>query len=408
MNSSDTARLAIDRGRTRGLALGVVGFIALVIVGLIDSHRSNAIGWQHFFQSYIFAYIFWFAIAMGSLSLLMIHHMTGGWWGNSLRRIFEASSRTIWFLAILFIPVLVVGTSPSQQVYPWTQPDRIPNDVLSHFKHVYLQRGFFTVRAVIYFAIWITIAYFLNKWSAEQDRTGDPILKERMTQLSAPGLVIYALTISGAVIDWVMSLEPDWFSTIYGMIFMVIGLLTGMAFSVVVLRRLFDYEPLKDSVEPKRFIDIGNLMLAFTILLTYTSFSQFLIIWSGNLKNEIPWYMVRAFGGWGFIAAMLLLFHFFIPFFLLLQRKIKRRLRTLAMVSAWFLVISLLDVYWIVVPAYEQSGPRFRFLDVFAVIGIGGLWVAAFYGQLKKLPLLPLHDPRFEGVKSVMERHHGD
>jgi hypothetical protein len=408
MNSSDTARPVIDRGRTRGLALGLIGFIALIIVGLIDSHKSDSIGWQHFFQSYIFAYIFWFAIAMGSLSLLMIHHMTGGWWGYPLRRIFEASSRTIWFLAILFLPVLVVGASPSQQVYPWTQPGRIPDDVLSHFKHVYLQRGFFTVRAVIYFAIWITIAYFLNKWSAEQDRTGDPRLKERMTQLSAPGLVIYALTISAAVIDWVMSLEPDWFSTIYGMIFMSIGLLTGMAFSVVVLRRLFDYEPLKNSVEPKRFIDMGNLMLTFLILLTYTSFSQFLIIWSGNLKNEIPWYMVRAFGGWGVVGAMLLLFHFFIPFFLLLQRKIKGRLRTLAMVSAWFLVISLLDVYWIVVPAYEQSGPHFRFLDVCAVIGIGGLWVAAFFGQLKKFPLLPLHDSRFEGVKSVMEHQHGD
>jgi hypothetical protein len=404
MNSSDTARLRIDSARTRALIVGAAGLFVAVIFGLLDSHKAGSAGWQHFFQSYVFAYIFWFAIAMGSFSILMIHHLTGGWWGLPLRRILEASSRTIWVLAILFVPILI-ATSPSQQVYPWTQPGRIPDDLLNHFKYVYLQRGFFIGRAVIYFAIWITISHFLNKWSAEQDRTGDPTLKDRMGNLSAPGLVIYALTISAAVIDWVMSLEPDWFSTIYGMIFMVIGLLAGMAFSVVVLRRLFEFEPLKDSVEPKRFIDIGNLMLAFTILLTYTSFSQFLIIWSGNLKNEIPWYMVRAFGTWGVIAGLLLFLHFFVPFFLLLQRRVKRRLQSLAMVASWFLVVSLLDVYWIVVPAYEQKAPQFRILDVFAVIAIGGLWIGAFFGQLRKLPLLPLHDSRFI---RVMEHQHGD
>jgi hypothetical protein len=161
-------------------------------------------------------------------------------------------------------------------------------------------------------------------------------------------------------------------------------------------------------VEPKRLIDLGSLMLTFTILWAYVSFSQFLIIWSGNLKNEIPWYMARAFGRWAVVAVILLIFHFFVPFFLLLQRQIKRRVRTLSMVAGILLALTLIDIYWLVVPAYEPSGPQLHLTDIFAVIGIGGLWFGMFLGELKKLPLLPLHDPRFEGANALMEHQHGD
>jgi hypothetical protein len=279
---------------------------------------------------------------------------------------------------------------------------------VNHFKKIYLQPGGFIVRAVIYFAIWIVLAYLLSKWSAEQDRTGESVFKDRMMSLAAPGLVLWGLTVTGAAIDWVLSLEPHWFSTIYGMIFIVVECLAGLTFAILVLARLWEYEPLKDSVEPKRLIDLGSLMLAFTILWAYVSFSQFLIIWAGNLKNEIPWYMARAFGRWAVVAVILLIFHFFVPFFLLLQRRIKRRVQTLGMVAGILLTLSLIDVYWLVVPAYEPSGPQLHLTDIFAVIGIGGLWIAMFLGELKKLPLLPLHDPRFEGAKAMMEHQHGD
>ena len=404
MNSAETAHKLIDSIRPRALTAGGIGIVIAVILGNIDSHRAGAIGWQDFYRSYLFAYVFWIAIPLGCLAILMLHHCTGGWWGRPIRRILEAGSRTIWFMALLFIPILA-GMS---RIYPWTQPGVIADDPVDHFKRAYLQPGFFTVRTVIYFAIWIGLAYFLNKLSAEQDRTGDFVLSDRMSAIAAPGLVLWGLSVTGAAIDWVLSLEPHWFSTIYGMIFIVVECLAALTFSIVIMSRLWNYEPLKDSIEPKRLVDLGSLMLTFTILWAYVSFAQFLIIWAGNIKVEIPWYMARAFGRWAGVAAILLLFHFFVPFFLLLQRRIKRRIRTLSMVAGWLLLLSLVDVYWLVVPSYEPSGPQLHLLDIFAVIGIGGLWIGMFMGELRKLPLLPLHDPRFEGAEATMEHQHGE
>lgn len=401
MSSSDATRPQMDRAQKRALGLGVLGAVGVVLWGFVDSHKSGAQGWLHFFQSYLFAYVFVVAIPLGCLAFLMLHHLTGGPWGLPIRRILEAGSRTLWLMAVLFIPVLV----GMPRVYPWMRPGEISDEPVNHFKRIYLQPGFFITRAVIYFALWVIIAHLLNKWSAEQDRTGDIRFKNNMGSLAGPGLVIWGLSASVAMVDWVMSLEPHWSSTIYGMLFMVIMALAGLSFSIFILKTLSNDPPLKDCVAPKDYNDLGNLVLAFTLLWTYMSFSQFLIMWAGNLKDEIPWYLVRARGPWAGVAVVLLLFHFFLPFFVLLQRRVKRRLSTLSIVAIWMLALTLVDIYWLVVPAYEQNAPEFRLLDVLAVVGIGGLWLAAFYGQLKKLPLLPLHDPRFEGV---LEHQHGD
>ncbi|HXW62560.1 MAG TPA: hypothetical protein VEJ45_08180 [Candidatus Acidoferrales bacterium] len=401
MSPSDTVRPEIDRAQKRAMSLGAIGVIAAVVWGFIDAHRSGGQGWESFFHSYLFAYVFIVSIPLGCLGFLMMHHLTGGPWGLPIRRILEAGTRTLWMTAFLFIPVLV-GLS---RIFPWTKPGEIPDNAVNHFKRVYLQPGFFITRAVVYFAIWVILAHLLNKWSAEQDQTADPRLKDSMSNLSGPGLVVWSITVGAAAVDWVMSLEPEWYSTIWGMLFMVIMALAGLTFSIVILRTLSGDAPLKDCVRPKDYNDLGNLVLAFTLLWTYMSFSQFLIIWSGNLKDEIPWYMIRARGSWAGVAVVLLLFHFFLPFFVLLQRKVKRRLATLSIVAGWMLVLSLVDVYWLVVPAYEPNAPEFRLLDVLALVGIGGLWLAAFYGQLRRLPLLPLHDPRFG---DFLEHPHGD
>ncbi|HTR47584.1 MAG TPA: hypothetical protein VMM16_09390 [Verrucomicrobiae bacterium] len=403
MTSSDAMRPLMDRAQRRALALGVLGAAGFAIWGFIDPHKVAGHHWDHFFQSYLFAYMYVVAIPLGSLAFLMLHHLTGGPWGLPIRRILEASSRTLWVMAVLFIPVLV-GIS---HLYSWTEPGEISDEPVSHFKHLYLQSGFFITRAVVYFAIWVILAHLLNKWSAEQDRTGDFKFKANMSSLSGPGLVIWGLTVSGAAIDWVMSLEPHWSSTIYGMLFMVILALAGLSFSLVTLGRLSHDAPLKDCVAPKDYNDLGNLVLALTLLWTYMSFSQFLIIWAGNLKDEIPWYLVRAHKPWVYVAIVLLLCHFFLPFFVLLQRRFKRKLATLSKIAAWMLALTLIDIYWLVVPAFEHETrtPGLRLMDVLALAGIGGLWLAAFWGQLKKLPLLPLHDPRFEGV---LEHQHGD
>ena len=394
MSSSDTNQVRIGRGQMRAVLLGGLGLALLLLLGL-RSHPTQL------FRSYLFAYIFWALVPLGCMGILMLHHMTGGWWGYPLRRILEAGTRTLPLVFVLFLPLLAGMT----RLYPWAQPDVVAADPILEYKKPYLNPAFFTVRAFIYFAVWILLASLLNKWSIEQDRTGDPRLKDKMTSLSAPGFILWAVTLTLAVIDWVMSLEPHWFSTMYGLLFMVTSGLVAMSFSVIVLRRLSDQEPLRDCVEPKRFLDIGNLMLAMVMLWTYMAFSQLLIVWSGNLKNEITWYRERVFGRWAPVAVFLIIFHFFFPFFLLLQRGVKRRLHVLSMVAALLFFMTLVDMYWIVVPAYEVFAPRVHALDLLAIIGIGGVWVGGYLWQLKKRPLLPLHDPRFEGV---LEHQHGD
>jgi len=399
MSSAETLRAQLERAQTRAFGIGGVGFALCFVLGLAF-HRATALH-----RSYLFAFMFWLLIPVGCSAILMLHHMTGGWWGYPIRRLLEAGTRTFPIIAALFVPNLL-GMS---RLYPWAQPDQVAADPLLQYKHAYLNPGFFSVRAVVYFAIWFGLAFFLNKWSEQQDRTGDARLALRMESLSAPGLILWGIAVTFSSVDWVMSLEPHWFSTIYGMIFMMAAALAAMSFVVFTLRMLSDSDPLRDSVTPNQYNDLGNLMLAFVMLWAYLSFSQFLIIWSGNIKDEIPWYISRAFGGWGKVAAVLLLLHFAAPFFLLLQRGVKRRLRRLSMVAGLLMVLSLVDVYWLVAPAYDPAGPSMnldRWLDLLAVAGVGGVWVGAFCRQLKKQPLLPLHDPRFEGV--ALEHGHGD
>jgi len=221
--------------------------------------------------------------------------------------------------------------------------------------------------------------------------------------LSGPGLIFYGLTVTYASIDWVMSLEPHWYSTIFGMIFMMIGVLCAMAMVIIVASLLARHEPFASLVVPAQFNDLGNLLLTFVMLWAYLSFSQWLIIWSGNLRDEIPWYMTRARGAWEGWGLFLIIFHFSVPFLLLLQRGLKRRVRALAWIAAALLVTDFMVVTWMVVPAFEPNRVRIHPQDLTAMCGIGGIWVAAFVWQLKRRPLLPLHAAQAEGVAQ-----HGD
>jgi hypothetical protein len=392
MSEGSTIRKQFDRVQRLAIRAGAISLLICVVFALWNRTQ--------FFRSYLFAYVFWLAIPMGCMAILMLHHLTGGWWGYSIRRLLEAGTRTFVWMAALFVPVLL-GMS---RLYKWAQPAEVAADSMLQYKRPYLNGPFFTVRVLIYFAIWIGLARILNKWSSEQDRTGDPSLATRLEALSGPGLILWGLAATYSSIDWVMSLEAHWFSTMYGMIVMVVAALTAMSFVIFVLRQLSGQEPISSAVTASQFNDLGNLMLAFVMLWAYLSFSQFLIIWAGNIKDEIPWYISRAFGGWGVIAVILIVLHFALPFLLLLQRGVKRRLRMLSLVAGMLIVLSLVDVYWLVAPAYETSGPRVAVQDIFAVVGIGGLWLAAFFSELKRWPLLPQHDPRFEGV---LEHEHG-
>jgi len=386
MNSTESLHPGLNRFQKSSLAVGLVA-MALCVSGGFHSPTQ-------FFRSYLFAFVFWVGAALGCSAILMLHHLVGGRWGFPLRRSLESGTRAIYLMAVLAVPLLF----GLRLLYRWADPEKVKLDALLQYKAPYLNVPFFIVRTAIYFIIWIAMAYFLNKWSLKQDETGDPSLTARLQNLSGPGLVIFGLTVTYASVDWVMSLEPQWFSTIYGMIFMVTEGLAGMSIVTIVVILLSPYEPLYDLVSKRVLNDYGNLLLTFTMLWAYLSFSQYLIIWSGNLQDEIPWYVSRASGGWAWVALALVIFHFAVPFLLLLSRFVTRRKLWLGVVAAIQLVMSVIDIFWLTVPAYERAGPQFHVLDWLAVLGIGGIWFWWFATNLKSKPLLPLHDPRMEPV----------
>jgi hypothetical protein len=390
MSQAETSLSGLQRVGNLARGLGFAALIFLVVASLHDRTQ--------FFRSYLVAFVFWMGLPLGCSAILMLHNMVGGTWGFPLRRMLESSTKTFPLMAVLFLPFILLGGLPA--LYSWADPAKVVADPILLYKHSYLNVPFFTVRAAIYFFAWILIASLLNKWSRQQDESGDPVLMSRIQNLSAPGLAIYGLTATFASVDWVMSLEPHWASTIYGMIFMVTGALASMALVTVVVILLSSQESLAGLVTPKVLNDYGNLLLTFTMLWAYLSFSQFLIIWGGNLREEIPWYMTRARGGWTSVALLLIIFHFAVPFLLLLTRYVKRRAKVLGWVAAGLLVMSLVDIYWLTVPAFEKSGPEFHITDWLAILGIGGLWLWRFTSQLQGRPLLPRHDPR---LKEILE-----
>jgi hypothetical protein len=261
----------------------------------------------------------------------------------------------------------------------------------------------FILRSVAYFAIWGVLTYLLNLWSREQDRTAERRFAKRLQSMSGPGLVLFVLTVTFASVDWVMSLDPEWFSTIFGLLFVAAWVLSAFAFVIAVMALLARREPLANVVAPSHFHDLGKLLLAFVMVWAYFSFSQFLIIWSGNIPEETKWYIYRMRGGWEFLPVALVIFHFALPFLLLLSRDLKRNAIRLAMVAAIVLVMRLVDLFWLIAPKFSKGDFHMSWLDVAAPLGIGGLWLAFFFWQLKQRPLVPFNDPQ---LPEVIEARH--
>ncbi len=368
--------------RVRPLALGAGA------IGLAVSLAGALIDTTQFFQSYLFGFLFWFGIAMGSLALLMIYHVTGGAWGSVIRRSLESAVRTIPVLAVLFIPV-VVGL---QSLYEWADAAKVAHDPLLQHKSVYLNVPFFIGRAVLYFVVWTLLAVFLSRWSEAQEN-GEPRAIGWLENLSRGGLVALGLTFTFAAVDWAMSLEPHWYSTLYGVLVMGGCLLSAMAFMIQVTALLTKNGPLSGVVQPMQFHDLGKLMFAFVMLWAYFSLSQLLIIWSGNLPEETPWYLKRMSGGWEYLGLCLILFHFALPFVILLSRDIKRNARLIATVALFILCVRVLEVYWLITPAFSPHHARVHWLDVTAWLGVGGVWLWAFTGGLRGRALIVWNDP---------------
>jgi hypothetical protein len=381
--NGDKSLLRWDLTQKRSLAVGLIAAVLCAGGALIFP--------PVFFRAYLSAYIFWVGIPVGCLALLMLHHLVGGRWGFMIQRVLEAAIQTLPLMALLFIP-LFFGLS---DLYPWARTEVVAADPLLRQKAAYLNIPFFVARTVFYFAVWVVLGRLLVTWSLQQDRTADATLTLRLQRLSGPGLVLYGLTVSFAAIDWMMSLEPKWYSTIFGMIFMVSFGLAALALAILATRFLETEEPLARVVSPDRWHDLGNLLLAFVMFWAYLNFSQFLLIWSENLAEEIPWYLHRIGGGWEWVAIALILFQFGLPFVLLLSRDTKRNSQVLATVAGAILFIHWLDVLWMIAPSFYPARFHIHWLDIAAPMAIGGLWLAAFVGYLKARSLLPLHDPRF-------------
>jgi hypothetical protein len=370
----------IDRARNIALVVGGIAAAACLVGAMLDPLQ--------FFRSYLWSYVFWVGIPLGCLAIVMLQHLTGGRWGISLRRVLEAGTRTLPLLAFGFVPILV----GKKNLYVWTNPEIVAADPLLLHKAPYLNVPFFVARTVVYFVLWIGLAYLLNRWSKEQDASGDPRLARRLQGLSGPGLAVYVLTVTFASVDWLMSLEPHWFSTLYGGLLIVGQALGALALCIGVVILLARYKPLSILVTPDRLQDLGKLMLAFVMVWAYFAFSQFLIIWAGNLPEEIPWYLRRIQGGWQWAGLALVVLHFVLPFLLLLSRSLKRTPGVLGKVALLVVVMRLVDMYWTTAPAFGETW-SFHWLDVAAPVALGGVWVAAFLWQLARWPLLPIGDP---------------
>jgi hypothetical protein len=376
--------------RKKALMAGGAGLLICVIGFVVDRDQ--------FFRSWLIAFLLFLGLSLGSMALMMIQHLSGGTWGV-FRRVFEASSRTLPLMAVLFLPI-VAGMG---DLYPWTHADLVAEDEILRHKAPYLNSGFFLARAVFYFLGWTAIAWTLTAWSKKQDE-GDMSVNLKIQRLSGFGIVFYALTVTFAGIDWIMSLNPHWYSTLFGFLMLGGQGLAALSFTIIASTILSKRAPMADLLKPHHFHDLGKLSLAFVMLWAYFNFSQFLLTYAANLVEEIPYFITRLSNGWQYLAIFLLLFHFFVPFSLLLSRDNKRTASRLVVVACWILFMRFVDLFMLVSPEFASTGVNLHlvegeshvfvhWLDIAAPIGIGGVWLWMFFTQLAQRPLLALRDP---------------
>lgn len=362
------------------LALGLVGLAIGVIAALTGSQ-------ERFFQSYLVAFIFWLGLSLGSLAFLMTHYLTGSRWGLTVRRVTEAGASTIWLMGLFFIPLLI----NLRGLYPWARPEEVQADSILQLKSAYLNTSFFIGRAAFYFIVWIVLAFVINRLSSRWVESGDPAIKKKLQGLSAFGLILYTFTMSFAAIDWMMSLQPFWTSTVYGLIVIFAQMLNSLAFAILVINLVPGLglgRKWNLRTTPIPFKDLGALLLTFVMSWAYLAYFQLLIIWAANIPEEVVWYIERTEGGWLTVGILVAVLLFALPFAVLISMRVRHNMRLLAVLGALIMVVSLIDVYWLIIPSFYPSQFNLSWLDILLPIGMGGIWLSTFLFSLNKRPAL--------------------
>jgi len=368
----------------KALVVGALAAVATAAGALADP--------QHFFPAYLVAWLLWYTVASGCLGLLLMHHLSGGRWGIVLRRPMEAAARTLPLLALLAVPLL----TSLDRLFLWANPAKIAGDALLEHKASWLNPTLFVIRFAVFLSVFSLLAFRLSRRSADQDAEGDGGRADAMQRTSAVGFLFFVIATSFVGFDWLMSLDPHWFSSLYGAIFLAGSAIAALTFLILVASRLTASEPLAGVFSGKRFHDFGTLLFAFVMFFTYLCISQFIIAYQGNLPEEVVWFRDRFGGAWGYVAWGLLLFHFFFPFLILLSRAVKKRAAALAKIAGFVLAMRWVDLVWQSRPSLAHGGAGgldFSWIDLTAPLAVGGIWFYFFVRELAKRPMLPIHDP---------------
>lgn len=378
----DTFRFT-DKGRLGSVAL-TVGLIGLAVTAL--GYFTDT---KQFFHSYLVAFAFWTSIGLGGLFFTMLHHLVNAEWSTVIRRWSESAAATLPLMAIFSIPVFL----GMHDLYLWSHADVVANDPILTGKAAYLNPTFFIVRSIGYFVIWSFLALSLYRTSLKQDGGHSANMTQRFRRISAPGMVLFAVTISFASFDWLMSLDAHWYSTIFGVYFFTGSLLSVLSLMVLVGIYLRKQSILKDVITTEHYHDLGKLMFGFIVFWAYMGFSQYLLIWYTNIPEETVWFYHRWYSGWRWVSLLMIFGHFVLPFVVLITRAAKRNLISLGSMAVWILLMRFVDLHWLVFPTLYEHGPHLSWMDVTAMVGVGGIFVWYFWRQYSSHPVIPIGDP---------------
>jgi hypothetical protein len=366
----------------RIIRIGTVAGLILLVLFVLSGFL---VGFQQFFRSYLFAYLFIFELALGSLAIVMVHYLVGGGWGMVIRRPAEAGAKTVWLVGLLFIPLLF-GLG---YLYPWAQPEVVAADATLQFRQPYLNLPFFIIRAAIYFAVWLMLVWRLTRWANKPDYYVDPEMRSSLQRRAALGLILYSLMTSFASIDWIMSLDPHWFSMIYPLLIIVSHLLAGLSLAIALTPFLASRTPLGDYIRRLNYRDLGAMLLSFVLIWAYIAFSQYIIIWGANIPHDVTWFLDRT-GPWTILIVFVIVVQFVLPFLILLSLWAKRNPTVLSLMAFAILAMRILDYYWHVMPSFSPGRLALHWMDFLAPLAFISLWIAAFSFHLRRTPLLLL------------------